>query len=311
MRLARAFELKVAELYQKGRMGGFCHLYTGEEAVAVGSPVAPAGRRLRARAATGTTSTSCCAGTDPGAVMAELYGHADGCCKGLGGSMHLFDQERQLPRRLRHRRGRVPHRRRSRAWAIRYRADDQVVVCFFGDGATNQGAYHEALNMAGLWKLPIVFVCENNQYAIGTSVQRSSAERDLARKASGYGMETDRVDGMDFFKMVAGHRTGRRKGPAGRGAVVHRGAVLPLPGPLHERPGQVPLQGGGGVLEGARRAREGAGHRSGTTSRCRRRSSTGSTRTVREAVEKAVSRAEAGRELTLEEARRYVWAGGC
>lgn len=201
LRLARAFEVKVAELYQKGKLGGFCHLYTGEEAVAVGALWS-----LReddyVLGSYRDHVYLLVRGTDPGAVMAELYGHSNGCCKGLGGSMHLFDRRANFLGGYAIVAGECPIAV-GLGRAIRYRQSDQVVMCFFGDGATNQGAYHEALNMAGLWKLPIVFVCENNEYAIGSSVERSSAERDLAKKASIYAMETHRVDGMDFFKMVS------------------------------------------------------------------------------------------------------------
>jgi len=216
MSLARGFETRVAEQYMKGRMGGFCHLYAGEEAVAVGALW-----HLR--------PDDCVIGSyrdhayylirggDPGRCMAELFGHADGCCKGKGGSMHLFDAGLHFYGGYAIVGGMCPIAV-GLGHAIQYRGEDRVVVCFFGDGATNQGAYHEALNMASLYKLPIVWVCENNRYAIGTSVRRSSAQESMARKAGlAYDMPTSVVDGMDFFKMLSVAERAIKRARAGKG----------------------------------------------------------------------------------------------
>jgi len=217
MRLARGFETRAAEQYMKGRIGGFCHLYSGEEAVAIGAMW-----HLR--------KDDCVIGSyrdhayylirggDPRKAMAELFGHEDGCCKGKGGSMHLFDPALNFFGGYAIVAGECPIAV-GLAKAIQVKKEDRVVLCFFGDGATNQGVYHEALNMASLYKLPVVWVCENNRYAIGTSVPRSSAQESLAEKAKAYAMPVYTVDGMDFFKMqsvaeraIAAARAG--KGPS-------------------------------------------------------------------------------------------------
>jgi len=200
MRLARGFETRVAEQYQKGRIGGFCHLYSGEEAVAVGAmwhlrPDDYVVGSYRDHA------YYILRGGDPRKCMAELFGHAEGCCKGKGGSMHLFDPEVNFMGGYAIVGGMCPIAV-GLGYAIQYSSEDRAVLCFFGDGATNQGVYHEALNMASLYKLPVVWVCENNHYAIGTSVQRASAQESMARKAkAAYDLPTYVVDGMDFFKM--------------------------------------------------------------------------------------------------------------
>lgn len=217
LKLARDFETRVAEQYTKGRIGGFCHLYSGEEAVALGAlwhlrPEDYAIGHYRDHA------YYLIKGGSPKKAMAELFGHEDGCCKGKGGSMHLFDREINFLGGYAIVAGMCPIAV-GLGLAIQYRKEDRVVLCFFGDGATNQGVYHEALNMASLYKLPVVWVCENNKYAIGTSVPRSSAQETLARKAQAYDMPTYQADGMDFFKMqsvaeraIADARAG--KGPS-------------------------------------------------------------------------------------------------
>lgn len=199
MRLCRLFETKVAEMYTKGRIGGFCHLYTGEEAVAVGAMwnLREDDKVIGSYRDHGYYLAR---GGDPGECMAELFGTSDGCCKGKGGSMHLYDADIGFLGGYAIVGGGIPIAV-GLGMAAKYRASDQVVMCFFGDGATNQGVYHEALNMAGLYKLPVVFVCENNLYAIGTSVPRSSAQTLLRKKADAYAIPGVQVDGMDFFKM--------------------------------------------------------------------------------------------------------------
>ena len=215
MRLARSFETRVAEQYTLGRVGGFCHLYSGEEAVAVGAMW-----HLRKNdCAIGSYRDHAyylIRGGDPKAAMAELFGHSDGCCKGKGGSMHLFDRGINFLGGYAIVAGMGPIAV-GLAKAIRQKKEKRVVLCFFGDGATNQGVYHEALNMAGLWRLPIVWVCENNYYAIGTSLPRSSAEPSLAKKAAAYHMPTDVVDGMDFFKMQSVAERAIARARAGKG----------------------------------------------------------------------------------------------
>ena len=200
MRLARVFETRVAEQYMKGRIGGFCHLYSGEEAVAVGAM-----HHLRPDdyviGSYRDHAYYVIRGGEPRKCMAELFGHSDGCCQGKGGSMHLFDPSIGFMGGYAIVGGMCPIAI-GLAQAIQYKGEDRVVLCFFGDGATNQGVYHEALNMASLYTLPVIWVCENNQYAIGTDVQRSSAQESMAKKTrNAYNMPASVVDGMDFFKM--------------------------------------------------------------------------------------------------------------
>ena len=199
MRLARGFEARVAEQYLKGRIGGFCHLYSGEEAVAVGAlwHLRPEDYVIGSYR---DHAYYLIRGGDPRKCMAELFGHSDGCCKGKGGSMHMFDRDLNFLGGYAIVGGMCPLAA-GLGLAIQYKKEDRVVVCFFGDGATNQGVYHEALNMASLYRLPVVWVCENNYYAIGTSVPRSSAQESMAAKAKAYNMPVYTVDGMDFFKM--------------------------------------------------------------------------------------------------------------
>jgi pyruvate dehydrogenase E1 component alpha subunit len=200
MRLARAFETRVAEQYMKGRIGGFCHLYSGEEAVAVGAMwhLRPEDYVIGSYR---DHAYYVIRGGDPKKCMAELFGHSDGCCKGKGGSMHLFDWDVNFLGGYAIVGGMCPIAV-GLGHAIQYKKEHRVVLCFFGDGATNQGVFHEALNMASLYKLPVIWVCENNRYAIGTDVQRSSAQESMAKKArNAYNMPASVVDGMDFFKM--------------------------------------------------------------------------------------------------------------
>jgi pyruvate dehydrogenase E1 component alpha subunit len=199
MRLARGFETRVAEQYMKGRIGGFCHLYSGEEAVAVGAMwhLRPDDYVIGSYR---DHAYYLVRGGDPRKCMAELFGHADGCSKGKGGSMHMFDAGLHFVGGYAIVGGMCPIAV-GLALAAKYKKEDRVVVCFFGDGATNQGVYHEALNMAALYKLPVVWVCENNLYAIGTSLPRSSSQPSLTAKAKAYDMPVHTVDGMDFFKM--------------------------------------------------------------------------------------------------------------
>jgi len=216
MRLARGFETRVAEQYTKGRIGGFCHLYSGEEAVALGALW-----HLRPEdCVIGSYRDHAyyiLRGGDPGRCMAELFGHANGCCKGKGGSMHLFDPDINFLGGYAIVGGMCPIAV-GLGYSIQSKEEDRVVLCFFGDGATNQGVYHEALNMASLYKLPVIWVCENNQYAIGTSVPRSSAQKSMARKAGqAYDMPTSVVDGMDFFKMLSVTERAIKRARAGKG----------------------------------------------------------------------------------------------
>jgi pyruvate dehydrogenase E1 component alpha subunit len=199
MLLIRRFEEKCAESYSLGRIGGFCHLYIGQEAVGVGAISA-----LRDDDYVITSyrehGQAIAKGISPEAVMAELYGKASGCSHGKGGSMHLFDSSVKFMGGHGIVGGQIPLGT-GIAFASKYRETDQVTLCFFGEAAVNQGAFHESLNMAQLWKLPCIYICENNQYGMGTSLARAMSLQNVAEKACAYSMESEFVDGMDVLAM--------------------------------------------------------------------------------------------------------------
>jgi pyruvate dehydrogenase E1 component alpha subunit len=197
MALIRRFEEKAAEMYALGKIGGFLHLYIGQEAVAVGatSTIRPDDYAVSSYREHGHCLAK---GADPKRVMAELFGRRDGLCKGKGGSMHLFDKSvnflgghgivgAHLPLAA------------GAAFAIKYQSGDQVVLCYFGDGAVPEGEFHESMNLAALWKLPVIFICENNRYAMGTAIHRALAQTEVWRYAETYGMHGEAVDGMDVL----------------------------------------------------------------------------------------------------------------
>jgi pyruvate dehydrogenase E1 component alpha subunit len=197
MLLIRRFEEKAAEAYALGKVGGFLHLYIGEEAVAVGatSVLRPDDYVISAYREHGHCLAK---GSDPKRVMAELFGRRDGLSHGKGGSMHLFDKSvnflgghaivgAHLPVAA------------GVAFAIKYEERDQVIVCYFGDGAVAQGEFHESLNLAALWKLPVIYLCENNRYAMGTSTERALAQTQIWKFGQTYGIPSEKVDGMDVL----------------------------------------------------------------------------------------------------------------
>ena len=200
----RRFEEKCAELYSAEKIRGFLHLYIGEEAVAVGAMQA-LGPYDAVVATYREHGHALARGISAEAVMAEMFGKVEGCSRGRGGSMHLFDVSRRfyggnaivgggLPLAL------------GLALADRMQGRERVTACFFGDGAVAEGAFHETMNLAALWKLPVLFLCENNYYAMGTALERHQAETDLAVKAAGYGMPAWAVDGMDVLAVEAAAR---------------------------------------------------------------------------------------------------------
>ncbi|MGQ0741603.1 MAG: pyruvate dehydrogenase (acetyl-transferring) E1 component subunit alpha [Alphaproteobacteria bacterium] len=225
MMLIRRFEEKAGQLYGMGLIGGFCHLYIGQEAVVVGMQAAlEEGDQVITAYRDHGHMLAC--GMDPKGVMAELTGRATGYSKGKGGSMHMFSREKNFfgghgivgtP---------VPIGT-GLAFADKYRNNGRVCLTYFGDGAANQGQVHEAFNMAALWKLPVVFIIENNQYAMGTSVERSTAETHLYKRGQAFGIPGEQVDGMD---VIAVHEAGKRavayarsgKGPALIEAMTYR-----------------------------------------------------------------------------------------
>jgi pyruvate dehydrogenase E1 component alpha subunit len=196
MLLIRRFEERASQQYQAQKIGGFCHLYIGQEAVVTGALAAirfddyiiTAYRDHAHALARGTSANAC---------MAELFGKDTGCSRGLGGSMHFFDKEHHMYGGHAIVGAHVPLAC-GLAFACKYRNEDRVTLCFFGDGAINQGAFHEALNLAALFKLPVIFICENNLFAMGTSVERSTSLKQIVDRAEGYDIPGCVVDGMNF-----------------------------------------------------------------------------------------------------------------
>lgn len=196
MMLIRRFEEKSAELYTKEKIRGFLHLYIGEEAVATGvmNVLTPDDNVLCTYREHGQALVR---GVDPGSIMAEMYGKLEGCSRGRGGSMHLFDKQTKFYGGNAIVAGHLPMAV-GLALADKKMKRDQITCCFFGEGAAAEGEFHEAMNLASLWKVPVLFVCENNLYAMGTAIRYSHAVTDLERKASGYGITAATVDGMDL-----------------------------------------------------------------------------------------------------------------
>lgn len=211
----REFEESCPSLYSQGKMGGFLHLYSGQEAVGVG--VAHAMRKddymIAAYREHGLILAK---GTDPGPVMAELFGKKTGVSRGKGGSMHMFDPSVRFMGGYGIVGGHIPLAV-GMGYAIQYQEKNEVVVCLFGDGATNQGVFHEAMNLAALYQVPVVFVCENNMYGIGTSVARASAVEELFKKSCAYETPGVKVDGMDVLKVYEEVRKAVGRARAGEG----------------------------------------------------------------------------------------------
>jgi len=199
MLLGRRFEEKTAEAYALGKIGGFCHLYIGQEAVAIGA-IHALEKDDYVMTAYREHVHALQMGIEPGPVMAELYGRIDGCSKGKGGSMHMFSEEKnylgghgivggQIPLAL------------GVAWKIKYRGEKRVMQVYLGEAAVNQGAFHESLNMAALWQLPLVVIVENNRFGMGTAWERASSLYDISQKATAYAMPSAIADGMDVLDM--------------------------------------------------------------------------------------------------------------
>jgi pyruvate dehydrogenase E1 component alpha subunit len=197
MALIRRFEEEAGRQYQRAKAGGFLHLAIGEEATIVGT----ASVMRDADYLIGTYRThghAIARGTEPKRVMAELFGRVDGTSGGRGGSMHIFDREHRFMGGYGIVGGNLPIAV-GLALAAQYKGEDAVTVCMFGDGASNAGNFGETMNLAALWKLPVLFLVENNLYGMGTSVERHSAQTDLSKKAEGYGIPGRRIDGMDVL----------------------------------------------------------------------------------------------------------------
>jgi len=197
MILIRRFEEKAAEAYALGKIGGFLHLSIGEEAVAAGatSVLRPDDYAISTYREHGHCLVK---GSDPRRVMAELFGRIDGLSKGKGGSMHLFDKSTNFLGGHAIVGAHLPLAA-GVGFAIKYRDGDQVIVCYFGDGAVPEGEFHEALNLAALWKLPVIWICENNRYAMGTSLERALAQTEIYKFGEAYRVPCEPVDGMDVL----------------------------------------------------------------------------------------------------------------
>ncbi len=199
MRLIRRVEEESARGYLEGKIGGFLHLYIGQEAVGVGAIAA-----LRPEDYVVTTyrdhGIALAKGMSARALLAELFGKATGCSKGLGGSMHMFDKEHNMLGGYGIVGGHIPLAA-GVAFASKYRGDGRVTLCFFGDGAVSIGGFHEGVSLAALWRLPIVFICENNEYSMGTPLSRSMSVEDVSLKALGYGIDRDRFFADDVLEV--------------------------------------------------------------------------------------------------------------
>jgi pyruvate dehydrogenase E1 component alpha subunit len=218
MLLARRIEEKIAEAYALGKIGGFCHLYIGQEAVAVGA--------IHAQRPDDYVMTAyrehvhaIQAGISPGAMVAELYGKVTGCSRGKGGSMHMFSKEHSYLGGHGIVGGQVPLAL-GVAWKIRYKEEDRVIQVYLGEAAVNQGAFHESLNMAALWKLPMIVIVENNRFGMGTAWERASSLYDISQKAKAYAMPSAIADGMDVLDMHRVTREAVDRARAGEGPTL-------------------------------------------------------------------------------------------
>jgi pyruvate dehydrogenase E1 component alpha subunit len=211
----RRFEEKCAELYGAGRIRGFLHLYIGEEAVAVGAM-----RALTAEDSIFATyrehGHALARGISARTVMAEMYGKYEGCSRGRGGSMHLFDVRKRFYGGNAIVGGALPLAVGC-ALADKMRGRDAITACFFGEGAVAEGEFHESLNLASLWKVPALFLCENNLYAMGTALERSEADTDLCEKARSYKVPARAVDGMDVIAVMQATKEAAARVRAGAG----------------------------------------------------------------------------------------------
>lgn len=215
MLLIRRFEEKAAQMYGLKKIGGFCHLYNGQEAAAVGSINAVDLKKDYVLTAYRDHGHALACGISPESIMAELYGKKTGCAKGKGGSMHMFDKDKHMYGGNGIVGGQIPVAT-GVAFSSMYRGDGGVTLCSFGDGAIHQGAFHESMNLAKIWNLPIVFICENNQYGMGTDFQRVSSVTDFSVMGDSYGIPGSQVDGMNVLEVYeavsAAAKQAREKG---------------------------------------------------------------------------------------------------
>ncbi len=239
MLLIRRFEEKAAEEYTLGKIGGFMHLYIGQEALGVGA-IATLRKEDKVISHYREHGHAISKGMPPRQVMAELFGRIGGCSKGKGGSMHMHDENigmlggyaivgAQIVLAC------------GLAFAAKYQNQDHIIMCFFGDGAVDEGAFHEGLNLASLWKLPVVYICENNQYSMGMSVQKAWAVPDLKNRAAAYAMPYEKVDGMDLIAVYeackrAVERARKGEGPTLLECMTYRFRGHSMADPVNYRP---------------------------------------------------------------------------
>lgn len=265
MLLIRRFEEKAGQLYGLGLIGGFCHLYIGQEAVAVGLQSALDGDKDSVITGYRDHGHMLAYGIDPKVIMAELTGRAAGISRGKGGSMHMFSVEHKFYGGH----GIVGAQvslGTGLAFAHKYRGDGGVAMSYFGDGASNQGQVYESFNMAELWKLPIIFVIENNQYAMGTSVNRSSAEDQLYRRGESFRIPGMQVDGMDVLAVRGAAEAALEWVRAGKGPVLmelktyrYRGHSMSDPAKYRSREEVQAVRDKSDALEHLKKVMEGAG----------------------------------------------------
>ena len=202
MLLIRRFEEHAARMYGLRKIGGFCHLYIGEEAVATGAIKALDMSSDYVVAAYRDHGHALACGMEPDGIMAELFGKSTGCSKGKGGSMHMFDAQRHMYGGNGIVGGQIPVAA-GVAFKIAYNNEKGVVLCFFGDGAIHQGSFHESLNLSKIYNLPVIFICENNQYGMGTDFRRVSSVDDFSVMGASYGIEGKQVNGMDVLEVYS------------------------------------------------------------------------------------------------------------
>ena len=210
MLLIRRFEEKAGQMYGQGLVGGFCHLYIGQEAVVTGVNAATQPEKDYTITTYRCHGPAIASGIDPKFVMAELMGRSGGISKGKGGSMHMFDPSKNFFGGHGIVAAHVPLGT-GLAFAAKYRGEDRICITYTGDGAMNGGQTYEAFNMAKLWSLPVLYVIENNQYAMGTSVARANGQTELWRRGQGFGIEGEAVDGMDFFAVYEAAKRAQEK----------------------------------------------------------------------------------------------------
>jgi pyruvate dehydrogenase E1 component alpha subunit len=200
MLLIRRFEEKAAQMYGLQKIGGFCHLYIGQEASGVGAITALDLTKDYVLTAYRDHGIALAMGMEPAVLMAELYGKSSGCSKGKGGSMHFFDKKRHFLGGNGIVGAHIPLAT-GVGLKIRNKKENGIVLCFFGDGAIHQGSFHESLNMAKIWSLPVLYICENNQYGMGTDFRRVSAVTDLSALGASYGIRGIQTNGMDVLEV--------------------------------------------------------------------------------------------------------------